>query len=301
MSKYHLPVMLKECITALDIKPGGRYVDVTFGGGGHSKAILQQLDPGGVLVAFDQDEDAKANLPHDKRLVFVDQNFEYMSNHLRYQGLVPVDGLLADLGVSSHQFDTGDRGFSFRFEDALLDMRMNKDHALTAAHVLNHYTEEQLANVFHLYGELPRSRQLAKEIVASRNKRPVETVADLRNAVAASTPKYNEYTFYAQLFQALRIEVNRELDVLKRLLEQSEEVIKTNGRLVVMSYHSLEDRLVKNYMNSGNFTGHLDKDLYGNTRRPFRPLFKKAMMPGEEEIRKNPRSRSARLRVAEKI
>lgn len=292
--------MLKECIDALDIKPNGVYVDVTFGGGGHSKAIISLLGKDGKLVAFDQDEDAKNNIPSDERLVFIDQNFEYIKNHLQYQELLPVDGVLADLGVSSHQFDTNERGFSFRFDDAELDMRMNRNSGRSAADVLREYDEVQLADLFYLYGELNNSRAIARQLVSIREQQPLLTVGDLKTALQKFAPKFKDYKFWAQVFQALRIEVNRELDVLKSLLMQCGDIIKKDGKLVVMSYHSLEDRLVKNYINTGNFKGEADKDFYGNVSRPFEPVSKKAITAGEEELEQNPRSRSAKLRIAKK-
>lgn len=293
--------MLKECIDALDIKPNGVYVDVTFGGGGHSKAIISLLGKDGKLVAFDQDEDAKNNIPSDERLVFIDQNFEYIKNHLQYQELLPVDGVLADLGVSSHQFDTDERGFSFRFDDAELDMRMNRTTGRSAADVLREYDEAQLADLFYLYGELNNSRAIARQLVSIRAQQPLLTVGDLKSALQKFAPKFKDYKFWAQVFQALRIEVNRELDVLKSLLMQCGDIIKKDGKLVVMSYHSLEDRLVKNYINTGNFKGEADKDFYGNVSRPFEPVSKKAITASEEELEQNPRSRSAKLRIAKKI
>jgi 16S rRNA (cytosine1402-N4)-methyltransferase len=301
MTEYHVPVMLNECIEGLHINPNGIYVDVTFGGGGHSRAILNKLSSKGKLVAFDQDEDARKNLPDDARLVFIDQNFAFLKNHLRYQELIPVDGILADLGVSSHQFDTDERGFSFRFEDALLDMRMSKENKRSAAYILNTYTEEQLASVFYQYGELKNSRKLAKAIGERRKSKPFESIADLKTCLQPFTPKFKDYKFWAQVFQSLRIEVNQELEVLKQFLEQSKDVLKSKGRLVVMSYHSLEDRLVKNFMNSGNFDGEMEKDFYGQIIRPFHPVDKKAITAGESELESNSRARSARLRIAEKV
>lgn len=301
MSEYHVPVMLHECIEGLRINPDGVYVDVTFGGGGHSKTILQQLSNKGKLVAFDQDEDAKKNIPQDKRLVFIDQNFEFIANHLRYQNLIPVDGLLADLGVSSHQFDTDERGFSFRFDNATLDMRMNKDSQLSASYILNHYTEEKLADVFYQYGELTNARKLAKAICQKRASTSFATVNDLKQTLESFAPKFKDYKFWAQVFQALRIEVNQEIEVLKQLLSQLEEVIKSKGRVVIMSYHSLEDRLVKNYFNTGNIEGKTEKDFYGNIVRPFNPISKKAITATEDELESNSRSRSAKLRIAEKV
>ena len=295
---YHLPVMLKECIEALNIKEDGVYVDVTFGGGGHSREILKGLGKKGRLVAFDQDEDAKRNLPEDEKLVFIDQNFEFIKNHLMYQGLCLVDGLLADLGVSSYQFDTDERGFSYRFDDALLDMRMNANAKRSAADVLNTYTEENLANVLYQYGELTQSRKLAADIVSFRIAKPIQTVADLKKALDRHAPKFREYKFYSQVFQALRIEVNEELEVLKKLLHQCTDIIKPGGVIVIMSYHSLEDRLVKDFINSGNFEGVLEKDFFGNVIKPFSAVQKKAIVASDEEIEQNPRARSAKLRIA---
>jgi 16S rRNA (cytosine1402-N4)-methyltransferase len=297
---YHKPVMLNECLDGLNIRPDGIYVDVTFGGGGHSRGILGMLGNRGKLVAFDQDEDAKKNLPVDERLCFIDQNFEFIGNHLKYQGLLPVDGVLADLGVSSHQFDTGERGFSFRFEEAALDMRMDRSSGLSAAEVLNTYTATQLANLLFEYGELHQSRAIAQAIISAREKASIKTVSDLRAALASFAPKFKDYQFWAQVFQSLRIEVNRELEVLKSFLLQCSDVVRTNGRLVVMSYHSLEDRLVKNFMSSGSFDGEQVKDLYGNIIRPFTPVSRKAIVPGKEELELNTRSRSAKLRIAQK-
>jgi 16S rRNA (cytosine1402-N4)-methyltransferase len=292
--------MLNECIQALAIQPDGTYVDVTFGGGGHSRSILDQLSKKGKLVAFDQDEDAKQNLPDDERLIFIDQNFRFLKNHLAYQEVLPVNGLLADLGVSSHQFDEDERGFSYRFDDAELDMRMNTSQKRNAADVLNNSSEEQLADILYYYGELNNARQMARNIVQYRAGKSVVTVGDLKQALADFAPKFKDYKFWSQVFQALRIEVNQELEVLKTLLQQSAEVLAPKGRLVVMSYHSLEDRLVKNFINTGNFEGDAQKDFYGNIIRPFTPVSKKAITASEEEINANPRSRSAKLRIAEK-
>lgn len=300
MTDYHVPVMLNECVDALAIKPNGTYVDVTFGGGGHSQAILEKLGEKGTLVAFDQDEDARKNIPSDTRFIFIDQNFRFLKNHLAYQQVLPVDGLLADLGVSSHQFDTDDRGFSFRFEDAPLDMRMNTSKKIHAAEILNTYSEEQLADLFYYYGELKNARQLAHSIVAYRSGNTLATVGDLKSALADYAPKLKDYKFWAQVFQALRIEVNQELEVLKQLLQQSAQVLAPHGRLVIMSYHSLEDRLVKNFINTGNFEGEAQKDFYGNIIRPFIPVSKKAITAGDDELATNPRARSAKLRIAEK-
>jgi 16S rRNA (cytosine1402-N4)-methyltransferase len=293
--------MLNECIEALNIKSDGIYVDVTFGGGGHANLILSKLNDKGTLVAFDQDEDAKRNVPKDKRLVFIDQNFRFLKNHLQYQELLPVGGLLADLGVSSHQFDVDERGFSFRFPEAKLDMRMSSAQKTDASLILNTYTEAQLADIFYYYGELKQSRGLSRQIVSSRGAKPFETVADLMDALQTFAPKFKDYKFWAQVFQALRIEVNQELDVLKQFLLQCKEVISQHGRLVIMSYHSLEDRLVKNFINTGNFEGETEKDFYGNIIRPFAPVGKKMITASAEEVERNPRARSAKLRIAEKL
>jgi len=300
-NKYHAPVMLKECLDGLSIEPDGIYVDVTFGGGGHSKAILNLLSKKGTLVAFDQDEDAKANIPNDTRLVFIDQNFQFLRNHLDYQELLPVDGILADLGVSSHQFDEADRGFSFRFDEAELDMRMDRAAGISAAELLNTSSESKIADILYQYGELKNSRALAREIVAYRSVEAIKTVAHLKGALKKHIPKFGDYKFLAQVFQALRIEVNQEMEVLKAFLLQVPQVLKTNGRLVVMSYHSLEDRLVKNFMQTGNFNGDEEKDLFGNVSRPLKPITRKVVTASPQELELNPRSRSAKLRIAEKI
>ncbi len=298
---YHNPVMLNECLEGLNINPDGVYVDVTYGGGGHSKAILDKLSKKGRLIAFDQDEDAKRNLINDERLIFIDQNFEFLKNHVQYQGFDKVDGLLADLGVSSHQFDIGERGFSIRFDDAVLDMRMSQSQRLSAHKVINEYKADALANVFYKYGELHQSRKLAAEIIAARTGKDIETVGELKEALKSSAPKFKDFKFYAQVFQAIRIEVNQELDVLEKMLLQCGSLLKPKGRLVFMSYHSLEDRLVKNYMNSGNLMGELEKDFFGNINRPFNPLNKKAAVATDKEQEENNRSRSAKLRVAERL
>jgi 16S rRNA (cytosine1402-N4)-methyltransferase len=301
MSNYHIPVMLNECIEGLDIKPDGIYIDVTFGGGGHSRAILDKLSTKGKLIAFDQDEDAKQNLPVDARLIFIDQNFEFLRNHVQYQGLMPVDGLLADLGVSSHQFDVDERGFSYRFDESMLDMRMNRTTGQSASEVLNNSSETDLADMFYYYGELTQARAIAKQIVTARQRKMISSVADLKLSLKQFAPKFKDYKFWSQVFQALRIQVNREMDVLKSLLNQCEDVIKPGGRLVIMSYHSLEDRLVKNYINTGNFKGELEKDFYGNALRPFKAISKKATIAGAKELEINTRARSAKLRVAERV
>ncbi len=293
--------MLQECLEGLAIEPNATYVDVTFGGGGHSNAILSLLSPKGKLVAFDHDEDAKANLPEDDRLYFIDQNFEFIRNHLDYQGLLPVAGILADLGVSSHQFDEAERGFSFRFDEAELDMRMDRNTGKAASELLNELPEAAIADILYQYGELSNARALAREIVAYRSTCPIETVGQLKDALKKHTPKFGDYKFLAPVFQALRIEVNHELEVLKSFLLQVPQVLKPGGRLVVMSYHSLEDRLVKNFIQTGNFNGEAEKDLYGNVNRPLQPISRKVITASPEELTQNPRSRSAKLRIAEKV
>lgn len=299
MTDYHVPVMLQECLDGLAIQPDGIYVDVTFGGGGHSKAILKQLGPKGKLVAFDQDEAAQQNIPADNRFVFVDQNFRYLKNNCRLHGAFPADGILADLGVSSHQFDEADRGFSIRF-DADLDMRMDRSTPLTAKDVLNTYSEENLHRIFGMYGELHNAKTLAKTLVTARLNAPIDTVSQLKEAIAKLTPRGKENKYLAQVFQALRIEVNQELEALQEFLEQSVEVLKSGGRLVVMSYHSLEDRLVKNFMAKGKFRGEVEKDFFGNELKPFEVLSRKAVVASAEEIEQNSRARSAKLRIAVK-
>ncbi len=293
--------MLQECLDGLSINPDATYVDVTFGGGGHSNAILSLLSSKGKLVAFDQDEDAKANLPEDERLYFIDQNFEFMRNHLDYQGLLPVAGILADLGVSSHQFDEAERGFSFRFDEAELDMRMDRNTGKSASELLNELPEIAIADILYQYGELSNARSLAKEIIAYRSSQRIETVGQLKDALKKYSPKFGDYKFLAPVFQALRIEVNHELEVLKSFLLQVPSVLKPGGRLVVMSYHSLEDRLVKNFIQAGNFNGEAEKDLYGNVNRPLQPISRKVITASPEELAQNPRSRSAKLRIAERI
>jgi 16S rRNA (cytosine1402-N4)-methyltransferase len=291
--------LLKESIDGLNIQPDGIYVDVTFGGGGHSMEILKHLSTG-RLLAFDQDEDAISNIPADKKLLFLNQNFRFLSNNLRFNKITSVDGLIADLGVSFHQFDEAERGFTFR-QDAPLDMRMNRDGSVTAAHLLRTLDETSLAEIFYRYGELTNSRRIAREIVLARTGKNIETVNDLIDIIGKLAPFRQEHKFYARLFQALRIEVNHEVDYLKEMLEQSLSVLKTGGRLVVISYHSLEDRVVKNFMKTGNFEGGEKKDFYGNIETPFRIINRKGTTPGENEIAINNRARSARLRIAEKI
>jgi len=296
---YHVPAMLDESINGLNIRPNGIYVDVTFGGGGHSKEILKRLGTG-KLLAFDQDEDASSNLPDDDRLTFFNQNFRFLKNNLRYAGISSVDGIIADLGVSFHQFDIPERGFSFR-HDSLLDMRMNRDSSVTAARLLASLSEEELAGVFYRYGELTNSRQISRLIAEARKVAAIKTTGDLRRVLVPVTPRRYESKFSARIYQALRIAVNNEIENLKDLLSQSLEVLRKNGRLVVITYHSLEDRLVKNFMKTGNFEGEVEKDFYGNVITPFLVITRKGISPGEDEISKNPRARSARLRIAERI
>lgn len=296
---YHVPVLLSESLEGLNIKPDGVYVDVTFGGGGHSRAILDRLGVNGHLYAFDQDEDAMQNVVHDNRFTFVRSNFKYLTNFLRYYGVEKVDGILADLGVSSHHFDDETRGFSFRF-DGDLDMRMNKRALQTAASVLNTYSEEQLADVFYYYGELKQARRIAKVIVATRVSTPIETIAQFLDIVKVFFPREREKKDMAKLFQALRIEVNREMDVLKSLLQQAANVLNSEGRLVVLTYHSLEDRLVKNYIRTGNFEGNQEKDFYGKVIAPLKAINNKVIIATGDEVIENQRARSAKLRIAEK-
>ncbi len=296
---YHRPVLLQECLEGLHIKPDGIYVDVTFGGGGHSKAILANLDQKGKLFAFDQDADASVNVPDDKRMIFVPQNFRYMQNFLKMYGAKQVDGILADLGVSSHQFDVAERGFSIRF-DAGLDMRMNQASVNTAAKVLNEYPEEELNRLFRQYGEVENASKLVRLIAAARVHKPISTIAEFKDVIKSCTPKMQEHKYLARVFQALRIEVNEEEEVLKTFLQQTLEVLKPGGRLVIISYHSLEDRLVKNFIKTGNINGDIKKDFFGNIDRPFKLITRKPLVPGEEEIQLNSRARSARLRIAEK-
>ncbi|QEM12084.1 16S rRNA (cytosine(1402)-N(4))-methyltransferase RsmH [Mucilaginibacter rubeus] len=299
MSEYHVPVMLKECIDGLNIDPDGTYVDVTFGGGGHSREILKHLGPKGRLIAFDQDADAQRNIIDDERFVFVDQNFRYLKNFCRLHGAIPVNGILADLGVSSHQFDEADRGFSIRF-DAELDMRMNQLGELTAKDVVNNYSVADLHRIFGIYGEIQNAKSLAETIATARLNVPIITIADLKNVISNRIPKGKENKYLAQVFQALRIEVNQELEALKDFLMQSADVLAIGGRLVVMSYHSLEDRLVKNFIAKGKFSGEVEKDLYGNDNKPLDAVSRGAITASAEEITKNNRARSAKLRIAVK-
>jgi len=295
---YHTPALLNETIEGMNIKPDGVYVDVTFGGGGHSKEILTRLGAKGKLLGFDQDEDAVKNIIQDDRFIFVKSNFKYLKNFLRYHNIEKVDGILADLGVSSHHFDEADRGFSFRFDGAL-DMRMNTQSPLTAAVLLNTYSEEKLADVFYLYGELHNSRKIARTIVNARTNAPFDRIFPFIEVLKPFFGREKEKKDMARVFQALRIEVNKEMDVLKALLDQSLEVLNPEGRLVVLTYHSLEDRLVKNFIRSGNFEGNIEKDFYGNVLSPFKAVNNKVIIAGSEEIERNPRARSAKLRIAE--
>lgn len=300
MSEYHNPVMLSECIEGLAIKPDGVYVDVTFGGGGHSREILKHLSAKGRLLAFDQDADAKANIPNDDRLTFIDQNFRFLKNNCRLHAAIPVDGVLADLGVSSHQFDRPERGFSTRF-DADLDMRMDQASSLTAKEVVNSYSEEDLHRIFGIYGEIQNAKSLAKTIVTARLNQSIETISGLKEVIKKLIPKGKENKYLAQVFQALRIEVNQELEALQDFLMQAADVLAVGGRLVVMSYHSLEDRLVKNFIAKGKFRGEVDKDFFGNPLKPFEAVSRKAITASEEEIKQNSRARSAKLRIAVKL
>ena len=296
---YHIPALLEECLNGLNIKPDGTYVDVTFGGGGHSRAIVQRLSPLGHLYGMDQDIDAWRNRIDDPRFTFVLSNFAYLTNFMRYYGVDGVDGILADLGVSFHHFDDSQRGFSFRF-DGQLDMRMNRSASLDARQIVATYTEEQLAQVLYLYGELKQSRQLARAIVRARAERAIDTTLQLIEVIRPLIRPNQEKKELAQVFQALRIEVNHEIDALKHLLQSSLDVLRPGGRLVVITYHSLEDRLVKNFMRSGNIEGQVVKDFYGRVLSPLRPINNKVITPSDDEVERNPRSRSAKLRIAQK-
>lgn len=296
MSEYHNPVLLKDSVDALIINESGIYVDCTFGGGGHSREILNRLDQNGKLFSFDQDVDAIRNKIDDDRFELVEQNFRFLKNNLRFRGVKQVDGVLGDLGVSSHQFDTPGRGFSTRF-DGELDMRMNQNAALSAKTIINEYEEEELARIFYDFGELQGSYRLAREVVKARADKQIETIEELKQ-VFSFIPKMKENKFFAQMFQALRIEVNDEMAALKDMLTQCGEVIKPGGRLVIISYHSLEDRLTKRYMKNGMFEGEPERDMYGNWSAPFKPLQSKVIVPTQEEINENPRARSAKMRIA---
>lgn len=299
---YHIPALADETIEGLAINPHGVYVDLTFGGGGHSRLILSQLAEDGLLFSFDQDADAKANLTGDERHHFIESNFRFLRSQLRLRGVLDgeVDGIIADLGVSSHHFDTAERGFSFK-ADAPLDMRMNQRAGFSARELVNTYSAEELARVLKEYGELDTTYKIASCIVRYREQQPIETTGELIESVAPCTPKKDGAKFLTKLFQALRIEVNGEMEALKMALEQSLKVLRPEGRLCIISYHSLEDRLVKNFIKTGNFEGKVEKDFYGNVTSPMRAVSKKAIPPTPEEVERNPRSRSAKLRIAEKI
>ncbi len=297
---YHVPVMLQECLDGLNINPDGIYVDVTFGGGGHSRAIFEKLSSKGRLIVFDQDPDARANAWEAPNFHFVAANFAFLKNHLRVLGIPAVDGILADLGVSSHQFDDAKRGFSIRSNEAL-DMRMNQAGDFTAAKIVQTYDEEQLAAIFRKYGELDHPFKTAVELVKARNKSKIKTTGELMEALMPVAPKFKDHKFFAQVFQALRIEVNQEMDVLEKFLLQTAEVLKPEARLVVMSYHSLEDRLVKNLMKRGNLDGSIEKDFFGKVLKPFEEVNRKPILPSEEEIQRNTRARSAKLRIAKRV
>lgn len=298
---YHIPVLLHETVDGLNIQPGGIYVDVTFGGGGHSREILRRLDTKAHLYSFDQDADAEQNIPQgDERFTFVRSNFRYLKNWMRYYGVEHIDGLLADLGVSSHHFDDEERGFSFRF-DAPLDMRMNERAGTTAADIVNRYSEEQLADVFYLYGEMKNSRRLASAIVKARAAHALQTIDDLLQVVKPLMPREREKKDLARVFQALRIEVNHEMDALREMLEAALSMLRPGGRLSVLTYHSLEDRIVKNFIRAGRIDGKVQQDFYGRRLTPWRAINNKVILPSQQEQEENPRSRSAKLRIAEKL
>ena len=295
---YHVPVLLEESVSGLNIDPDGVYLDLTFGGGGHSREILKRLKDG-CLIGFDQDSDALANVPDDSRFIFVNHNFRYLRNFLRYCGYDEADGILADLGVSSHEFDEAGRGFSFRF-DAELDMRMNQRSRLKATDILNTYSEENLIRIFRNYGEVDNVRRLVDLIVKVRTEKMITRSEEFLQVIAPCVPKQKEKKYLAQVYQALRIEVNGELEALEDMLKEAERALRPGGRLVVITYHSLEDRIVKNFLKSGNFEGKVEKDFYGHVKRNFELVNRKVIVPSEEEIERNPRARSAKLRIAEK-
>ncbi len=298
---YHIPVLLKESIEGLNIRSNGIYVDLTFGGGGHSREILKRLGSNGRLIVFDQDEDAYKNRPDDNRLTFVRHNFRYLTNFLRYLGIDKVDGILGDLGVSSHHFDVPERGFSFRYNGAL-DMRMSSGIKKDAAHILNHYDENDLKQIFYNYGEIKNSGRLVREIITHRHTKFFETTDDLKIIAEKAAPKKERSKYLAKVFQALRIEVNQEMSVLEDTLKQCPAVLKRGGRLVIISYHSLEDRLVKNFIKTGDCRkSQVETDIFGNADVPFRAINRKVIVPSEEETERNSRARSAKLRIAERI
>lgn len=295
---YHIPVLLNECIEGLNIHPDGVYVDATFGSGGHSRKITEKLSTG-KLIAFDQDSDARRNLLQDNTFVFINENFRYLRNFLRFQGILHIDGLLADLGISSWQIDQAARGFSTRLTGPL-DMRMNREQGITAGDIINKYSTEQLIHIFRYYGELENARKVTENILAARAEQPVQTTEEFKNILLRNAPRGKENQFLAKVFQAIRIEVNEELEALKELITGTAEILNPGGRMVIISYHSLEDRLVKNFFRTGNFEGIPKKDFYGNLISPLTPVNRKAIAPSDEEIAVNPRSRSAKLRIAEK-
>jgi len=299
MRTYHTPVLLEESISALALHNGGIYADVTFGGGGHSNAILAKMGEKSRLISMDRDSDALANAPQDKRLILVLNNFRFLNNYVEYHGYNKIDGILADLGVSSHQFDTEQRGFSFRF-DAPLDMRMNQLAKYTAAHILNNYDHDSLTKILYKYGEVENGRKVASLICAHRDKEQFKTTFDLNKVLAPVLPKFADHKYLAKVYQALRIEVNGEMRALELFLERTASILKEGGRLVVITYHSLEDRMVKNYMKTGNTAGIIEKDIYGHFETPFNVITRKPIVPKEEELSINSRARSAKLRVAEK-
>lgn len=297
--EYHNPVLLKETVDGLNIKPDGVYVDVTFGGGGHSREIMKRLGPNGKLYAFDQDEDAQANAIEDERFTLIPENFRFLKRYLRFYGVKEVDGILGDFGVSSHQFDVAERGFSTRF-DAELDMRMSRKNELSAYTIVNEYEEQQLKKMFFDYGELKNAGAIANTIVNARKEKPVKNTEQLKQVLSRFLPAHKSNKILAQIYQAIRIEVNQEIDVLKEFLEQTVEVLKPGGRLSVISYHSLEDRLVKRFIRNGMFEGEPERDMFGNYEVPLRAVGK-LIVPTEEEIAENNRARSAKLRIAEKL
>ena len=296
---YHIPVLLNESIEGMNLKANGIYADMTFGGGGHSKEILRRMGEGCHLYSFDQDEDAEKNIVNDKRFTFVRSNFRYLRNFMRYYGVGQLDGILADLGVSSHHFDDSERGFSFRF-DGKLDMRMNKRAGMTAADIVNTYDEEKLADVFYIYGELKNSRKLAATIAKARQQKQITTIGEFLDIIKPLFGREREKKELAKVFQALRIEVNHEMEALKEMLYEATDLLKPGGRLVVITYHSLEDRMVKNLIKAGNIEGKVEQDFYGNVQSPFRAVNNKVIVPTDEEVNQNLRSRSAKLRIAEK-
>ena len=297
--EYHVPVLLNQCLDGLNINPDGVYVDVTFGGGGHSKAIFERLSAKGKLIAFDQDPDAKNNVWNAPNFHFVPANFAFLQNHLRMLGIPKVDGILADLGVSSHQFDEEQRGFSIR-GNAPLDMRMNQNGELSAEQIINEYDEYQLVKLLKVYGELKNARRIASEIIRHRTSKRIKTTGELMELLLPCAPKFKDHKFFAQVFQAIRIEVNQEMDVLEKFILQTEDALNPGGRLVVMSYHSLEDRIIKNYMKRGSIAGELEKDFFGNVLKPFDEVVRHPIVADEEECERNSRARSAKLRIAER-